>query len=88
MDYNTYVKAAEIDTINDSAATVQTKIKKFAKNIARTDKVVKELGNRTLKETGVDAEEPIQTVFYNDGSSAGGYVYFYLNFTDENAGLL
>ena len=61
MDYNTYVKAAEIDTIEDNAATVQTKIKKFAKNIARTDKVVKELGNRTLKETGVDAEEPIQT---------------------------
>ena len=21
--------------------------------------------------------------FHNDGSSAGGYVYFYLNFTDE-----
>lgn len=83
MDYNTYVKAAEIDTTKDNAATVQTKIKKFAKNIARTDKAVKDLGNRTLKETGVDAEEPIQTVFYNDGSSAGGYVYFYLNFTDE-----
>ena len=52
MDYNTYVKAAGIDTIKDNAATVQTKIKQFAKKIARTDKAVKELGNRTLKRDG------------------------------------
>ena len=43
MDYNTYVKAAGIYTINDSASTEQTKIKRIAKNIARTDKAVKEL---------------------------------------------
>ena len=83
MDYETYVKAAGIHTTTDSADVVKGKIKEFAKSIARTDKAVKELGSRTLKEIGVDREEPIQTVFYNDGSSAGGYVYFYLNFTDE-----
>lgn len=83
MDYETYVKAAGIYTTTDSADVVQNKIKEFAKKIARTDKAVKELGSRTLKKIGVDKEEPIQTVFYNDGNSAGGYVYFYLNFTDE-----
>ena len=83
MDYTTYVAAAGIDTKKDSASEVQDKIKKFAKKIARTDIAAKTLGNKTLNEIGVDKEEPIQTVFYSDGNSDGGYVYFYLNFTDE-----
>lgn len=82
MDYDTYVKAAGIQT-TDSAKEVQTKIKDFAKKITKTDTAAKTLGNRTLNQIGVDADEPIQTVFYNDGGSAGGYVYFYLHFTDE-----
>lgn len=82
MDYDTYVKAAGIQT-TDSAKEVQTKIKDFAKKITKTDTPAKTLGNRTLNQIGVDEDEPIQTVFYNDGGSAGGYVYFYLNFTDE-----
>ena len=39
-------------------------------------------GGRSLSEIGVDTNEPVQTVFYNDNAS-GGHVYFYLNFTDE-----
>lgn len=44
-------------------------------------------GNRTLSEIGVDADKPVQTVFYNDNTAkGGGFVYFYLNFTsDEKA---
>lgn len=83
MDYTTYVTAAGIDTKKDSASEVQDKIKKFAKKIARTDTAAKTLGNKTLNEIGVNEGEPIQTVFYSDGNSDGGYVYFYLNFTDE-----
>ncbi len=45
---------------------------------------VKELGGKSLSEIGVDADKPIQTVFYADASAdGGGFVYFYLNFTDE-----
>lgn len=83
MDYTTYVAAAGIDTKKDSASEVQDKIKKFAKKIARTSTAAKTLGNKTLNEIGVNKEEPIQTVFYSDGNSDGGYVYFYLNFTNE-----
>ena len=44
----------------------------------------KTLGNKTLSQIGVDTDEPIKTVFYSDGSSdGGGFVYFYLNFTNE-----
>ncbi len=39
-------------------------------------------GGKTLREIGVDSDNPVQTVFYNDNSS-GGVVYFYLNFTDS-----
>lgn len=89
MNYSTYMEAAGIQTtgsgedvqIADNAKEVQDKIKAFAKKIAKTDTPAKTLGNRTLNQIGVDKDEPIQTVFYNDG--AGGYVYFYLNFTDE-----
>lgn len=49
-----------------------------------TSKPVDAWGGRSLSEIGVDSENPIQTVFYNDNStSEGGHVYFYLNFTDE-----
>lgn len=39
-------------------------------------------GGKTLSEIGVDADHPVQTVFYND-NAGGSYVYFYLNFTDH-----
>lgn len=42
-------------------------------------------GGNSLSQIGVDPENPVQKVFYNDNSSAdGGYVYFYLNFTDDS----
>ena len=82
MDYDTYMKAANINK-SDSASTVQENMKSFAKKIAKMDTAAKTLGNKTLSEIGVDENDPIQTVFYSDGGSAGGYVYFYLNFTDE-----
>lgn len=82
MDYNTYANGAGIKK-TDTAKEVQEKIKAFAKKIVKTDKTAKSLGNQTLKQIGVDEDEPVQTVFYSDGGGAGGYVYFYLNFTDE-----
>lgn len=46
---------------------------------------VAEWGNKTLQEIGVDSTKPVQEVFYNDNSAGdGGYVYFYLNFTDTS----
>ena len=39
-------------------------------------------GGQNLSEIGVDQKKPIQTVFYNN-NAGGGYVYFYLNFTDN-----
>ncbi len=40
--------------------------------------------NKTLRQIGVDETEPVKTVFYNN--SDNGFVYFYLNFTNnENA---
>lgn len=39
-------------------------------------------GGRSLSEIGVDTNEPVKAVFYND-NALGGHVYFYLNFTDE-----
>ena len=42
-------------------------------------------GGNSLSQIGVDPENPVQKVFYNDNSvSDGGYVYFYLNFTDDS----
>lgn len=49
-----------------------------------TSKPVDAWGGRSLSEIGVDAQNPVQTVFYNDNSTGkGGHVYFYLNFTDD-----
>lgn len=39
-------------------------------------------GGQSLSDIGVDDTQPVQTVFYND-NAGGGYVYFYLNFTDR-----
>ena len=42
-------------------------------------------GGNSLSQIGVDPDNPVQKVFYNDNSvSDGGYVYFYLNFTDDS----
>lgn len=41
-------------------------------------------GGKTLREIGVDQTQPVQEVFYND-NAGGGYVYFYLNFTDSSS---
>ena len=46
------------------------------------DETVSAWGGKNLSEIGVDKSKPIQTVFYND-NAGGGYVYFYLNFTDN-----
>lgn len=46
------------------------------------DETVSAWGGKSLSEIGVDKSKPIQTVFYND-NAGGGYVYFYLNFTDN-----
>ena len=45
------------------------------------DTPVESWNNKTLKEIGVNPDEPVKTVFYNN--SSGGFVYFYLNFTDS-----
>lgn len=45
------------------------------------DTPVESWNNKTLREIGVNPDEPVKTVFYNNGS--GGFVYFYLNFTDS-----
>ena len=83
MSYDKYMEAAGI-TETDDAATVKEKIKIFAKEAVKMNTVAKTLGNKTLSQIGVDTDEPIKTVFYSDGSSdGGGFVYFYLNFTNE-----
>ena len=83
MTYDKYMEAAGIESTDD-AATVKEKIKAFAKEAVKMNTAAKSLGNKTLSEIGVDTDEPIKTVFYSDGSSDdGGFVYFYLNFTDE-----
>ena len=46
------------------------------------DETVSAWGGKSLSEIGVDKSKPIQTVFYND-NAGGGYVYFYLNFADN-----
>ncbi|MGN8754126.1 type IV pilus modification PilV family protein [Blautia sp. HCP3S3_C4] len=45
------------------------------------DTSVESWNNKTLREIGVNPDEPVKTVFYNNDS--GGFVYFYLNFTDS-----
>lgn len=39
---------------------------------------------KTLGEIGVDKDEPVRRVYYNNNSDTG-YVYFYLNFTEDGA---
>lgn len=54
------------------------------KKIVINDSVpVTQWGNQTLKQIGVDESKPVQEVFYNDNAAGGGFVYFYLNFTDS-----
>lgn len=54
------------------------------KKIVINDSVpVTQWGNQTLKQIGVDESKPVQEVFYNDNVAGGGFVYFYLNFTDS-----
>ena len=45
---------------------------------------VESWGGKTLQDIGVDSQDPVQEVFYND-NAGGGYVYFYLNFTDPSS---
>lgn len=54
------------------------------KNLVDWNTGVAAWGGKSLSDIGVDADNPVQTVFYNDNTSAdSGYVYFYLNFSDE-----
>lgn len=57
-------------------------VKKDADQQVDWDETVSAWGGKSLSEIGVDKSKPIQTVFYND-NAGGGYVYFYLNFTDN-----
>lgn len=78
MSYDEYMTAAGINA-TDNAKTVKGKIKTFAEKKVSTTTVVKALGNKSLSDLGAD----VQTIFYSDGgASDGGYVYFYLNFSN------
>lgn len=46
------------------------------------DTPVESWGGKTLRQIGVNQEKPIQEVYYNYD---GGYVYFYLNFSDNGS---
>lgn len=46
------------------------------------DTPVESWGGKTLRQIGVDQKKPIQEVYYNYD---GGYVYFYLNFSDNGS---
>ena len=46
------------------------------------DTPVESWGGKTLRQIGVNQENPIQEVYYNYD---GGYVYFYLNFSDNGS---
>lgn len=48
------------------------------------DTPVEAWGGKSLREIGVDQTEPVRKVYYNNNSDTG-YVYFYLNFTDDAA---
>lgn len=51
----------------------------------KMDTVSEALGNMSLNQIGVDTQKPVQEVFYNNNAS-GGYVYFYLNFSNTSEG--
>lgn len=48
------------------------------------DEPVESWGGKALRQIGVDQNQPVQEVFYND-NSGGGSVYFYLNFSDPSS---
>nr|WP_288719811.1 hypothetical protein [uncultured Blautia sp.] len=48
------------------------------------DEPVESWGGKTLRQIGVNQNQPVQEVFYND-NSGGGSVYFYLNFSDSSS---
>lgn len=48
------------------------------------DEPVESWGGKALRQIGVDQNQPVQEVFYND-NSGGGSVYFYLNFSDSSS---
>ena len=50
--------------------------------LIQMDTAVEAWGGKTLRELGVDQNNPVQTVFYNEPGGTS-YVYFYLNFTSE-----
>lgn len=56
-------------------------------SMVQMDTPVELWGGNSLSQIGVDQSKPVQKVFYNDNSATGaggGYVYFYLNFTDDS----
>lgn len=50
--------------------------------LIQMDTAVEAWGGKTLRDLGVDQNNPVQTVFYNEPGGTS-YVYFYLNFTNE-----
>lgn len=50
--------------------------------LIQMDTAVEAWGGKTLRDLGVDQDNPVQTVFYNEPGGTS-YVYFYLNFTSE-----
>lgn len=68
--------------MNYDAYLASDLVKKDADQQVDWDETVSAWGGKNLSEIGVDKSKPIQTVFYND-NAGGGYVYFYLNFTDN-----
>lgn len=50
--------------------------------LIQMDVPVEAWGGKTLRDLGVDQNNPVQTVFYNEPGGTS-YVYFYLNFTNE-----
>ncbi len=50
--------------------------------LIQMDTPVEAWGGKTLRQLGVDQNDPVQTVFYNEPGGTS-YVYFYLNFTSE-----
>ncbi len=68
--------------MNYDAYRASDLVKKDADQQVDWDETVSAWGGKNLSEIGVDKLKPIQKVFYND-NAGGGYVYFYLNFTDN-----
>lgn len=68
-EYNTYLGSKGLKESGKDQVAVQW------------DTPVESWNNKTLKEIGVNPDEPVKTVFYNNSSD--GFVYFYLNFTDS-----